>query len=105
HFYAHPEPNREIAGLAPGVLRLSSEGDLAATQLVLESAGELLDLAVRVAQQLFPTVPLDAIPAGLSGPLLVHPTVVTTLVPRAPLPWLPLADPPIEGVRRLLTRP
>ncbi len=104
HFYSHPEANRLIASLAPAVLHLASEGDHAATQLVLESAGELMELGVRVAQQVFPEAALDTIPAGLSGPILIHPVVVATLVTRCPLPLQPLADTPIEGVRRLLVR-
>lgn len=104
HFYAHPEPNRQIASLAPAVLHLATEGDHTAAQLVLDSAGELLDLAVRVAQRVFPGAPLDTLPAGLSGPVLVHPAVVATLAPRSPLPLRPLTESPIEGVRRLLAR-
>jgi glucosamine kinase len=104
HFYAHPEPNRHIAGLAPAILHLATEGDAPATQLVLESAGELLELALRVARQLFPDTPLDSVPAGLSGPVLVHPVVLATLVARSPLPLEPLKEAPIDGVRRLLMR-
>jgi glucosamine kinase len=102
--YAQSDPNRQIASLAPHVLHLATEGDAVAVQLVLESAGELLALAVRVAQHLFPQLPLDAVPAGLSGPILVHPVVVSTLAPQSPLPLQPLTEPPIEGVRRLLAR-
>lgn len=104
HFYSQPDANRAIAALAPAVLHLATEGDHTALQLVLESAGELLDLAVRVAQRIFPQTPLDNLPAGLSGPVLVHPAVVATLAPRSPLPLRPLTEPPIEGVRRLLVR-
>jgi glucosamine kinase len=102
--YAQPEPNRAIAGLAPAVLHLAKEGDTTAVQLILESAGELLELAVRVAQRLFPQSPLDTIPAGLSGPVLTHPVVIAQLAPRSPLPLTPVTAPPIEGVRRLLSR-
>jgi N-acetylglucosamine kinase-like BadF-type ATPase len=101
-FYQHAEANRQIAALAPTVLHLVTEGDPTAHQLVIESAGELLDLAVRVATKLFPATPLDAIPAGLSGPILTHPSVVAALTPRSPLPLAPLSAPPIEGVRLLL---
>lgn len=103
-FYQHAEANRQIAALAPAVLHLVTEGDLTAHQLVIESASELLDLAVRVATKLFPATPLDTIPAGLSGPILTHPSVVAALTPRSPLPLTPLAAPPIEGVRLLLTQ-
>ncbi|HEY0946469.1 MAG TPA: BadF/BadG/BcrA/BcrD ATPase family protein [Opitutaceae bacterium] len=103
-FYQHTEPNRQIATLAPAVLHLVTEGDPTAHQLVIESASELLDLALRVATKLFPATPLDTIPAGLSGPILTHPSVVATLTPRSPLPLAPLTAPPIEGVRLLLAR-
>lgn len=103
-FYQHPEPNRMIAALAPTLLRLASEGDHTAHQLVVESTGELLTLAMKVAAKLFPDLPLDAVPAGLSGPILTHPIVVQALAPRSPLPLLPVQGTPIDGVRRLLAR-
>jgi glucosamine kinase len=103
-FYQHADPNRQIAGLAPAVLRLASEGDTAASQLVAESAEELLALALRVAARLFPGTPLDTLPAGLSGPILTHPVVIALLATRSPLALAPVAGTPIEGVRRLLAR-
>jgi N-acetylglucosamine kinase-like BadF-type ATPase len=80
-FYAHAEPNRVIAALAPAVLRLATEGDHTAHQVVVESATELLDLAHHVAAKLFPTTPLAEIPTGLSGALLTHATVRAALAP------------------------
>jgi glucosamine kinase len=103
-FYQHAEPNRQIAGLAPALLRLASEGDGAANQLVAESATELVALALRVATKLFPGVALDTLPAGLSGPILTHPVVVGLLSANSPLPFAPVEGAPIEGVRRLLAR-
>ena len=103
-FYQHPDPNRQIAGFAPAVLRLASEGDTGAHQLVVESALELVALGTRVAAQLFPGTALDTLPAGLSGPILTHPTVVQAIAARSPLPLQPLAASPIEGVRRLLLK-
>lgn len=103
-FYAHAEPNRVIAALAPAILRLANEGDHTAHQVLIESASELLDLATRVATKLFPGQSLDSIPTGLSGALLTHPTVVAALAPRTPLPLTPISEAPIEGVRRLLVR-
>lgn len=103
-FYQHPEPNRQIAALAPAVLRLATEGDQTAHQLVIESTAELLALAARVAAKLFPDQPLDALPAGLSGPILTHPTVMSALAPRSPLSLAPVAGTPIEAVRRLLLK-
>lgn len=103
-FYSDPAPNQKIAALAPAVLRLASEGDYTAHLLIIESAGELLDLAVRVAAKLFPETPADELRVGLSGPILTHPVVQEALVPRSPLPLIPLNGAPIEGVRRLLMR-
>jgi N-acetylglucosamine kinase-like BadF-type ATPase len=104
YYYQHAEPNRVIAALAPAILRLAAEGDPTAHQVVVESASELLDLAMRVALKLFAGTPLDALPAGLSGALLTHPVVIAALTPRTPLPLTPITDSPIEGVRRLLLR-
>jgi glucosamine kinase len=101
-FYHHPEPNRQIAGLAPTVLRLASEGDPTAHRLVVDSTAGLVDLATRVATRLFPETPLDSLPAGLSGPILTHPVVTLALASRSPLALTPLEDNSIEGVRRLL---
>jgi glucosamine kinase len=103
-FYQHPEPNRQIAALAPVILRLASEGDRTATQIVAESTGELLDFATRVATKLFPDIALDTVHAGLSGPILTHPVVAPALAARSPLPLAPVEGTPIEGVRRLLVR-
>ncbi len=103
-FYHHAEPNGVIAALAPTLLRLASEGDPQALTLVLESTGELVALATKVAAKLFPAHPLDTIPAGLSGPILTQPFVATALATRTPLPLIPLDQPAIEGVRRLLVR-
>ena len=103
-FYAHAEPNRVIAALAPAVLRLATGGDQTAHQVVVESATELLDLAHHVAAKLFPTTPLALIPTGLSGALLTHATVFAALAPRTSLPLTPITAAPIEGVRRLLVR-
>ena len=104
HFYTHPEANRQIAALAPAVLRLAGEGDAAALHLVVASAGELLEFATGVARQLFAGSSLDALPAGLSGPVLTHPVVASSLVQRSPLSLRALTEPPIEGVRRLLQK-
>ena len=104
YFYSEPTPNQKIAALAPAVLRLAAEGDYTAHLLILESTGELLDLAVRVAAKLFPDTAADELPAGLSGPILTHAVVQEALVPRSPLALVALTEAPIEGVRRLLAR-
>jgi N-acetylglucosamine kinase-like BadF-type ATPase len=103
-YYQHAEPNRQVAGLAPALLRLASEGDTHAHALVAESVSDLLDLALRVAAKLFPETPLDTLPAGLSGPILTHPVVAPLLAARSPLALAPVVGPPIEGVRRLVAR-
>lgn len=103
-YYQHTEPNRQIAGLAPAVLRLAEEGDATAAQLVADSAGDLLALALAVAVKLFPGVALDTLPAGLSGPIMTHPAIASHLPNRSPLALAPVAGTPIEGVRRLLAR-
>ena len=104
HFYQGEQANKTIAAIAPAVLHLASEGDETARKLVLESAKELLDLAVQVATRLFVPTPLDAIPAGLSGPVLTHPAVLAALSPCPPLPLTPLTEAPIVGVHQLLMR-
>lgn len=104
YFYSDPSPNQKIAALAPAVLRLASEGDYTAHLLIIESASELLDLAVRVAAKLFPETPADELHVGLSGSILTHQVVQDALLPRSPLPLTPVAGMPIEGVRRLLMR-
>ena len=104
YFYSEPTPNQKIAALAPAVLRLAAEGDYTAHLLILESTGELLDLAVRVAAKLFPDTAADELRVGLSGPILTHAVVQEALVPRSPLALVALTEAPIEGVRRLLAR-
>lgn len=104
YFYHHPEPNRAVASLAPAVVRLATEGDRMAYALLEDSAGELVDLATKVAATLFPGIPLDSVPAGLSGPILTNEVVLKAIAARSPLPLTPVAGSPIEGVRRLLLR-
>jgi glucosamine kinase len=103
-YYQHAEPNRQIAGLAPAILRLASEGDSIAQQLVADSISDLLALAMRVAAKLFPGIALDTLPAGLSGPILTHPAAASVFAARSPLPLQPVEGTPIEGVRRLVAR-
>jgi N-acetylglucosamine kinase-like BadF-type ATPase len=103
-FYHDESPNKQIGALAPVVLHLAREGDASAHQLIVESVNELLGLALQVATKLFPGEPLDEVKAGLSGSILTHPVVLEALAPRMPLPLVPITDPPIEGVRRLLVR-
>lgn len=102
YFYHHKEPNRDIAALAPTVLRLMSEGDAVARELVITSAIELLQLATHVALRLFPDT-IETVRAGLSGPILTHPAVSAVLMANSQLSLVPVEEKPIEGVRRLLT--
>jgi N-acetylglucosamine kinase-like BadF-type ATPase len=104
HFYSAPFANPLIAELAPAVLSLADRGDSAATALVLDSTGELLDLATRVAKKLFPGTPAGGLRAGLSGPILNHPMVRSALIRRSSLPLRSVEGTPIEGVQRLLLR-
>ena len=102
YYYQHAEPNRVIAALAPAVLRLAEAGDAVAREVAIASAAELLELANRVTEKLFPGTPPEKIPVGLSGALLNHPLVATALASRTRLRLTAITAPPIEGVRRLL---
>jgi N-acetylglucosamine kinase-like BadF-type ATPase len=104
YYYAHAEPNRVIAALAPEVLRLATEGEAAATEIARASAGELLDLAKGVARKLFPGADLRTLPVGLSGPILNHPVIRPHLAASAPFTLTTVEGTPIEGVRRLVSR-
>lgn len=104
HYYAHAEPNRIIAALAPELLRLASEGEVTAVEIARASAGELLALATGVARQLFPGADLGALPVGLSGPILNHPIIRPHLVANAPFTLTTVEGTPIEGVRLLVHR-
>lgn len=104
YYYGHAEPNRVIAALAPVILRLADEGDVIARDVAIASASELLDLANRVAEKLFPGAALEKLPAGLGGALLNHPIVAPALAARTRLALQPITAAPIEGVRRLLLR-
>ncbi|ATC63930.1 ATPase [Nibricoccus aquaticus] len=101
-FYQHPEPNRQIAALAPAVLDLAEHGDEHAQHIIRDACLPLLALAERVAAKLFPARELSHLPAGLSGPILTHPVVQSLFRARTILPLTPITTPPIEGVRRLL---
>ena len=104
YFYQHAEPNRQIAALAPALLRLTEEGDLAAHQIVTESITALLRLAENVIAKLFAGWHRDTLRAGVSGPILTHPAVRPILAARSTINLRPVEGQPIEGVRRLLIR-
>jgi len=101
-FYRHAEPNRQIATLAPSLLRLASEGDPSAQLVVTESCTDLLKLAEAVTAKLFAGWNFDNLRAAVSGPILCHPAVQKALATRSSLTLRSLTEPPIEGVRRLL---
>ena len=104
YYYQHAEPNKQIAALAPSILRLAAEGDHASHQVVVESCVGLLQLAEMVTIKLFAGWHLDDLPAGVSGPILCHPATRGVLATRSSLSLRPITDAPIEGVRRLLER-
>jgi N-acetylglucosamine kinase-like BadF-type ATPase len=98
-----PEPNQRIGVFAMCVSYLAQAGDIAARDIILASTGDLLACAEAAAKTFL--APHDSSPpAGLSGPILTQPFVVDALRARTNLPLKPLAEPPIEGVRRLLLR-
>jgi glucosamine kinase len=104
HFYQHAEPNKQIAALAPALLRLAAEGDHAAHHIVVESITALLQLSEDVMTKLFPGWHRDHLRAGVSGPILTHAAVRPLLAKRSSLTLRSIDDAPIEGVRRLLLR-
>lgn len=104
HFYAAPDANALIAGFAPRVTDLAAEGCAPAQIALTASLSELLDLGRAVTARLFPAA---TIPCGLSGALLNCPPARHALVALAKardwrVEFRPIAEPPIEGVRRLL---
>jgi glucosamine kinase len=104
YFYQHAEPNKQIAALAPAILRLAEEGDHAAHLILTESVTALLQLSEDVIAKLFPGWHRDTLRAAVSGPILTHPAVRPILATRSSLTLRPVDDTPIEGVRRLLLR-
>ena len=104
HFYHHAEPNKQIAALAPALLRLAAEGDHAAYLVIAESVTALLQIAEDVITKLFPGWHRDLLQTGVAGPILTHAAVRPLLSNRSSLQLRPIAEAPIEGVRRLLLR-
>ena len=103
-YYQHAEPNCQIAGLAPAVLRLAGEGEPTARGIVAASVHEHVGLALQVVEKLFPGADPSTLSAGLSGPILTHPVVLALLATEPGLKFFPVEGAPIEGVRRLLAR-
>ena len=98
------EPNQRIGAFAARASELAQEGDAASREIILAATGELLACAEASAKALFGIHNVDTLAAGLSGPILTQPFVVAALQARTTLSLTPLAEPPIEGVRRLLLR-
>ncbi len=104
-FYSDPATNTGVASLAPEVLGLAEAGDAAAGLAVTESVGHLLRLAVSVCDQLFPGQRPASFRAGVSGHILNHAFSYAALSSAAPFPLVRVTEPPIEGVRLLLSGP
>ncbi len=102
--YAHAEPNKIVAALAPAVLDLAADGEASAREIVAASTGELIDIAQAVALSLFPGQAPAFLRAGLSGPILTHPAALAALTPHSTFNFTPVTPPPIEGVQQLLAR-
>ena len=103
-FHGGPEAVAKVATIAPSVLRLAEEGDSVAGEAVSESVLNLLELAVSVADRLFPGKRPDTFRAAVSGHILNHPCAFQALSSKAPFPLSRVTEPPIEGVRMLLAR-
>ncbi len=105
-FYTADEANVRIAAFAPVVLDLARHGNPPAQTSVAESLTELVALGRNVTTRLFGETPVVC---GISGAILNHEVAAITLRALATTPPWPvefrfIADPPIEGVRRLLQR-
>ena len=98
------EPNQRIGTFATLTSQLAAGGDPTARHIVLASTGELLACAEAATESFICIQPLNTFIAGLSGPILTQPFVVSALQARTTLPLKPLTEPPIEGVRRLLSK-
>jgi glucosamine kinase len=103
-FHGGPEAVSKVAAIAPSVLRLAEDGDRVAGETVSESVLSLLDLAVSVADRLFPGKRPKTFRAGVSGHILNHPFSYGILTAKAPFPLDHITESPIEGVRLLLAR-
>lgn len=111
HFYASDNGNALVAGFAPRVTELAAAGCHPAQVALAESLAELAEQAGLVLARLFPPAKTGAadprVPVGLSGALLNTAPAVAALHALAGnrgwrVAFHPVAEPPIEGVRRLL---
>ena len=102
YFHHESEAPERIAPFATNVIQLAEQGDKASLQVIAKSAGELLDLAIRVGTRHFSASVLDSLTVGLSGAILTNQLVQDALASRAPFHLVPVVSKPIEGVRRML---
>lgn len=110
HFNRPDLPPAAVAEIAPLVTAGVTAGDPVATEIFRASVADLATLAHTVLEQLFPLSgipnPVFGIPVGLSGAILQLPAarllIAATLGPR--VTFQTITEPPIEGVRRMLTR-
>jgi len=102
--YSDPEPNQRLGAFSARASQLASGGDNVAKAIILSAVRGLLACAEASARAVFGSKNLATLAAGLSGPILTQPFVVAGLQPFTSLPLKTLAEPPIEGVRRLLHR-
>jgi N-acetylglucosamine kinase-like BadF-type ATPase len=107
-FYIDPAAHAKIAAFAPRLVELAADGCDPARLIIAESIAELADLADRVLRRLFPLASKGSpVPFGVSGRLLTSPSALPAIRAHVaeyswPVRLQPIADPPIEGVRRLL---
>lgn len=106
HFYTPDTPPGAVAELAPLVTRLAQADDPVAGEILSTSIGDLARLAQTVSHKLFGRKPSETLPVGLSGAILHALTarVVTTTILGPAHELRLITEPPIEGVRRLLSR-
>jgi glucosamine kinase len=106
YFYTTEDANARIAAFAPAVLDLARTGNAPAQTAVAGTLTDFVALARQVTARLFGA---EAVACGVSGAILNHEVSVLTLralvaTPPWPVELRFLADPPSEGVRRLLLR-
>lgn len=105
--YSHEERSRAIASFAPHLIKLAEEGDEESLKILRESIDGLAFIACTVAERI--GLPNDqTLPCGLSGPVINHSLsqkILAEQLATRGISWklTVIQDPPIEGVRRLLT--
>jgi|UniRef100_UPI00404AD2C5 glucosamine kinase len=106
HFYSPSTTPPAIAAYGPLITTLAAQNDEAALGILTQSIGQIARLANEVIARVFAENGSLALPVGLSGLILQTPiaqsTLAATLDSRCQMSAI--VDPPIEGVRRLLTR-